>query len=181
MVTGEIIYRSQSEVKAFEPSIVFILTGLCSLTAIDKTSRIVKLHHATSCEAVISYEKDMLSVDQALKSMLKPKQVKVIFATIIGMDICRYNRCVDPTDNMLSQQATLNESVRMVNSVIVRRNSEFNLATPWLQRLVHRYNKGKVTNSYFRLDNDGCHLSDFVLSFWAKELDVAIRKNTVCE
>lgn len=97
--------------------------------------------------------------------------------TITGMDLCRYNRWETPTEDTLVQQAVLNESVQMVKNLIIRRNSELGLATPWLQRLVHRYNNGKVTNSYTRLDWDGCHLWEMISSYWARELNTTIMKN----
>lgn len=174
--TSEIIQRSQMEILSFEPTHVFVLTGLCSITAIQRPSRQVYVRNDNPHQTAAHYLKEMQTVDQLVKSMLEPKVVNVIFATITGMDICIYNKCETPTTAMQCHQEILDQSVKCVNDVIIQRNSELGFPTPWLHRLIHRNKQGKTTNSYHRLDSDGCHLTDPVLAYWAKELNNAILK-----
>lgn len=174
--TSEIVHRARFEIKAYEPNYVVILTGLCSVTMLHKPSRSVSLRYPSPTTSAAQYEKDMLATDQAIKMLLHPKVVDTIFATITGMNLSVYNMDSAQIPGLVYDQEILDKTVISVNKAIIQRNSEMGLPTPWLHRLVHRYKQGKTSANYYRLAEDGCHLTDPILTYWAKELDVAITK-----
>lgn len=105
---------------------------------------------------------DMINTETAIRNILPRSKVKVIFATIVGMDIARYNKAIQSQD-LLSKQIILNDSIKAVNNRLILRNTNKDVATPWLHRMVHSNKKGKSINSYHLLTPDGCHLMDYLI------------------
>lgn len=167
--TSDIVSRAILEIKAYEPSQVYILTGICSITYLNRIS----LSQVPSAWGSIGslqgwYATNNKSNQPATSSV----QTSHHFCTN------HWPRRVDITDYLTSQQNIINDSVRLINSTIIQRNSASNLATPWLQRTIHRNKNKKTTNGYYRLAPDGCHLNQAILETWAKELTVAVKKNS---
>lgn len=93
---------------------------------------------------------------------------KLVMAPITGMDLTSYNG--SKSLNIDNQQALLNQSVINVNTEIARFNRLNNVFTPWTSRIVHHRHRQKYHARYEKLSDDGCHLSDEILQYWAQSL-----------
>lgn len=176
--TREIVTRAALEIKAYEPSQIYILTGICSITHLNRSYHTVSPRFPCPEEAARSYENDMQQVVLQINHLLHRRKPLIIFAPVVGLDMAKYNRRTDITDYLTPQQQIINNSVKSINAVIIQRNSALDIATPWLQRTIHRNKNGKTTNGYYRLAPDGCHLSQNLREIWARELTTAVKKNT---
>lgn len=157
---------------------IYILAGLCDITVKDPLSKCVTNRHASTAVALAIYQSEMNKAQEEIKAMLKYRApVKVIFAPVTGMNLAVYNKRQNNQMDEVSQRQ-LNESIAVVNSTIINRNTLLGLATPWTHSVIHRRTRTSFSNLYHKLSGDGCHLSPPVLTHWAETLQDATYRNT---
>lgn len=163
-------------VLSYKPHMIYILVGICDVTYL--TSRdpwTVALRHPTIQSTVSHY---MYGIDRAHQDLyslhnLVGHKMMIIFPTLTGMDIGRYNAY--PQGLISPQQVTLNRPVIRINRHITAMNRSMSIYTPFLATPVHPRCRRRYRFAYARLV-DGCHPSDHLCFIWANKLfDNALR------
>lgn len=176
--SGAKLYQSTrlaiNYIKAFLPDQIYILSGINTMTKLDKRTRIVTLAAPERNKIVQIYQDEMNFSLALLRKNINTK-TKVIFAPLIGMNLSSYNKTTAESESV--NQGILNDALLDINSVIIAMNKSNQCKTPWTQSLVHRYFRGKYHHYYERLDEDGCHLKEEVLDNWSLKLKTAIQAN----
>lgn len=98
----------------------------------------------------------------------------IIITPVTGMDLEKYNKM---KSNFISrQQELLDQSVTRVNTEIARYNRLNGVPTPWCSRLVLHRSRRSYHTRYNKLSDDGCHLTDEVILYWANMIVDTINK-----
>lgn len=154
----------------YKPHMIYVLVGICDVTyLISRNPPSVALRYP-SVQATVSYY--MHGIDRAHQGIyslhnLVGHQIMVIFPTLTGMDIRRYNAY--PRDLISPQQVTLNQAVININRLITAMNRSMGIFTPFLATPVHPRCRRRYRFAYDRLV-DGCHPSDHLCYLWANKL-----------
>lgn len=152
------------------PILIYILCGICDLTRL--TSR--RPNHAVlrynSVHDCVYYF--MCSIDSAISCIFALQEllgyhIMVIFPTMTGMDLGRYNRY--PPGLYSPQQHVLNAAVLRINREITALNFSMSISTPFLATAVHPRRRQHNRFVYARL-YDVCHLSYRLNAYWARRL-----------
>lgn len=154
----------------FKPHMVYVLPGICDLTyLISRNPPSVALRYPTVQASVNYFMQGIDYAHQGIYSLHRiiGHQIMVIFPTLTGMDIRRYNGY--PLDLSSPQQSTLNQSVININRAITGLNRSMGIYTPFLATPVHPRCRRRFRFAYARL-TDGCHPSDHLCSLWADKL-----------
>lgn len=152
------------------PQIIYILCGVCDLTRLtSRNPNHVVLRYNTVQDLVYHY---MCSIDSAISRIfalhpLVGHYIMVVFPTLTGMDLSRYNRY--PPGLFSPQQYILNVAVLRINRAITALNYAMHISTPFLATAVHPRRRQHNRFVYARL-YDGCHLSYRLNSYWARRL-----------
>lgn len=155
---------------ATRPRIIYILCGICDLTRLtSRNPNHVTLRFTTAHELVYYY---MCNVDLALSQIfamnsLVGHHMMVIFPTMTGMDLRRYNRY--PPGLFSPHQHILNIAILRINRAITALNYSMSISTPFLATAVHPRRRYHNRFIYARL-YDGCHLSHRLNFYWARRL-----------
>lgn len=169
----EAVRSAKAAISWRAPSILIIQNGICDVTKLDRSTRLVSLAHNSYLPLVQEYKESMDIASHFIKILLDGMECKVVFAHIVGMDMAKWNNQPYPHP----QQELLDSAIHNINIEINCFNSERNAVTPWLARDVHHNNKGRHRTRYNRLAEDGVHLSDYLKPRWALEFVSAITKN----
>lgn len=180
--SGAKLYRStklaENEIKRQQPDHIYILAGINSITKLNKRTREVTLIADDKNKIAQQYKDEMNFALASLRKICK-NDTKIIFAPITGMDLSRYNK-VDASA-LSESQNVLDETVIEINNIIIAQNATHNYKTPWTHGIIHRYFRGKYHFMYDKLDEDGCHLTDLIRSFWGRKIISAIAANCLVD
>lgn len=146
---------------------IYVLTGICDITyLISRNPHSVALRQPTVQATVNHY---MYGIDRAHQGIYSlhgsvGHPIMIIFPTITGMDIRRYNGY--PEDLISPQQITLNRAVININRHLTAMNKSMGIYTPFLSTPVHPRCRHRYRFVYYHLV-DGCHPSDHLCALWA--------------
>lgn len=161
----------------FKPHMIYVLVGICDVTyLISRNPWSVALRHPSVQGTVSHYMHGIDRAHQDLYSLhhLIGHQIMVIFPTLTGMDIGRYNAY--PRNLVSPQQVTLNRAVININRLVTAMNCSMHIYTPFLATPVHPRCRHHYRFAYARLV-DGCHPSDHLCALWADKLYVNALRN----
>ena len=96
----------------------------------------------------------------------------IVFCPLIGLDLYR----VVP-GSTLAQQEIINNTVWSSNIELSRMKEVNSFYYPFLASPVHRIENGKQGSYYHHLAMDGLHLSEQIITSWAKQLVKAFGRN----
>lgn len=106
----------------------------------------------------------MKEVTYHLSIKLTEKPYALTFCPITGMDILKYNK----EETKHPEQDTLDEIIREINRIITAHNKINHAITPWVSADIHYNKKGGCKKTrYYKLADDGLHLSDEIKEKWA--------------
>lgn len=146
------------------PDHVIVLAGICDVTQIDRTTRVVSLREMNKDLLIDRFKGQMDIIRHHLSIFLTEKKHKLTFCHVIGMDLALYNH--QPGEH--PHQTLLDEMITDVNHSITAFNEENEVITPWTAKEVHRNKKGgKKSARYQKLAPDGLHLTDEMREKWA--------------
>lgn len=176
--SGAKLYQSvklaQSQILKDVPDQIYILSGLNSMTKLDRKTRKVTLI-AERDDNIVQHYIDEMNFSTALLRKVINKKTKIIFAPLIGMDLAVYNGTNPELE--VNNQNIFNSALIDINNAVIAQNTSNHCKTPWIHTCVHRYFRGKHHFNYEKLDPDGCHLTDDIRQFWARKLVVSIQAN----
>lgn len=171
---AELIRDTSKDLIWMAPSQIYVLAGICDITALDRENMTVSLQEDTIETLVGKVEGSMDAARHHLSIMLIEKPYKLIFCPTVGMDMAKYNRIEDRH----TQQDLLDEMVVCMNHTIIAFNKTNKVLTPWINKDIHHNKKGgRKTTRYYKLADDGLHLSDEIREKWASTLYDAILKS----
>lgn len=168
---------ARSAILSYKPSLVYVLSGICTITRITSRDPWTAGLHTRSVEGTVSmYITALDRAHQEIYSMSRSigKPIMIIFPTLTGMNFTKYNSY--PDDLYSPLQRILNMAVYEINRYIVAMNRATNFKTPFLAASVHPRCRNKYRNSYDKL-YDGCHPSRYLCRIWAYKLWANSAKN----
>lgn len=171
------VHKSIHQLREVRWTQVYLLSGLCSITYKDASTKRVSLRQEDPAVAVQALKSEVLYCINTIRSTIDSAKIKCIVAPITGMDLKQYNNNISVAEND-TQQTILNEIIIKANEFIVDINAGNCVPTPWTSRLVHKRNRGSFVHNYALLAKDGCHLSDRLRLHWASALSDAVTKNS---
>lgn len=168
---------ARSTILNFKPTMVYILTGICSITRI--TSREpwsvalrIPTVSGTVTQFLIALDKDYQDIF-ALSSLVG-HPIMIVTPTLSGLDFTVYNSY--PEDLISPHQRVLNAAILEINRRIVALNRAMSIKTPFLASFVHP--RCRHTNRFvYNKLTDGCHPSTTLCRNWALKLWHNFRKN----
>lgn len=170
------IDKAEIVLKNYPWKLIFCLAGICDLTVMDHTTRLVHIrdHNIQNMNELyynsIRYAEDRISYLSPTNT-----QPRCIFAPVTGLDLARYNKRPNHPDD-INGQLLLNEAITLVNTTVTKANSTNGVPTPWTSRIIHRRLRTSFSNYYEKLSVDGCHLSKSVRYHWAESLQNTVLK-----
>lgn len=156
----------------WSPQIILVLNGICHVTQLDRRTRLVSLRY-NEPRAILEYNESMDIVCHHLKILLDRKPARVVFSQIVGLDIAKFNGEFAPNP----QQEELDSTICSINVEINSFNSANNVISPWLAREIHKNTKGRKKTRYYKLGEDGVHLTPELQERWASEILASLHKN----
>lgn len=156
----------------WSPQLILILNGICDITQLERQTRLVSLRY-NEARAILEYNESMDIVCHHLRILLDGKPARVIFSQIVGLDIAKHNGEVMPSPH----QEELDSTITSINVEINRFNNANNTISPWLARDIHKNNKGYKKTRYYKLGEDGVHLTPELQQRWASEILASLHKN----
>lgn len=165
--------RSRHEIMRYKPKQIYILSGINNLTNLDRSTRQVQIQKRNPFKAADLFTDELKNTYNYITN-LTGIDIKIITAPVTGMSLASYNGRMlqDPEDQNL-----LNDTVIEINNRITALKEGNGVQTPWTSAIIHRHYRGKFHFSYHRLNMDGCHLTDEIREFWAKNLASALEYN----
>lgn len=168
---------ARSTILHFKPSIIYNLTGICTITRI--TSRdpwTAGLRYPTVLGTTSLFIEAM---DQAYQeffslSSLIGKPIMIVFPTQVGLDFTIYNNY--PADLVSPHQRILNNAISEINRYIITLNRAMHIRTPFLSAPIHPRCRHRNRATYTKLI-DGCHPSEELCEIWAQKLARNVRQN----
>lgn len=146
------------------PDIIIVVAGICDITQLDRVHWTVSLQDEDVSCTVDGIVGCMDATRHHLSIVLTEKPHKVIFCHIVGMDMAKFNKM----EGKHPQQEVLDETITQVNQSITAFNKGNGMLTPWTSQDIHRNKKGgRKTTRYYKLDEDGLHLSQEIREKWA--------------
>lgn len=146
------------------PDIIIVLAGICDVTQLNRSQWTVSLQDEDINCTIDGIVGCMDATRHHLSIVLTEKPHRIIFGHIVGMDIAKFNR----SEQKHPQQDTLDEMITQVNHHITAFNKENAMLTPWTSQDIHRNKKGgRKTTRYYKLAEDGLHLSNEIREKWA--------------
>lgn len=160
--SGATLYQSVklalSYIKRFTPDQIYILSGLNSMTQLDKKTRKVSLI-APEKQKIVQHYADEMNFVMALLRKNVDTETKIIFVPVTGMNLATYNKTTMEVEQVY--QSIFNDALLEINKATIAQNVSNHCKTPWLHTFVHRYFRGKHHFYYEKLDADGCHLEEW--------------------
>lgn len=156
------VRASKTKLLWWTPRMIIIMNGICDVTWLDRQTRQVGLKTNKS-QAVTEYKESMDIVNHHIKILLDGNPVKVIFAQIVGLDIAKHNQELSPNPEQVELDATINS----INVEIDSFNSGNDVISPWLARDIHKNTKAQKKSRYYKLGEDGVHLTPDLKKKWA--------------
>lgn len=152
--------------------VIIIMTGICDLTYLDRTTRQVSIASTDVDKLVSDLEYNMDMVQHHLRVMSVGSVPKVVFGQLIGMDMSIYNGRDAPDQ----YQEALDSAVIRINARIAEFNANNSVSMPWTATAVHHNQKnGRKVTRYCRLAPDGLHLTEDLRDKWVTAIDRAIK------
>lgn len=180
--SGAKLYQSiklaQSQIKREAPDQIYILSGLNSMTQLNRKTRKVSLIAPLKSSIVQNYT-DEMNFSITMLRKITGKETKIIFAPVIGMNLAVYNGTTVEQES--NNQTIFNDALLDINTAIIAQNNSNHCKTPWIHTCVHRYFRGKYHFNYEKLDSDSCHLTEEIRNFWARKLIVSIKANQIAD
>lgn len=171
-ITGAVRETSKQMVW-LAPRLVIVFAGICDITTLNRTTRVLTMADPTPEEAIDRYEGQMDYIRHHLTIMLMERPFKVVFCELIGADLAVYNHM----NHEHPQQKQLEEVILGINAKIVGFNVGNEMPTPWTAREVHHQKKSKTKVSrYQKLADDGLHLGEELKEKLARTLHMYIAK-----
>lgn len=169
---------ARSTILSFRPNIVYILTGICSLTKItsrDPWSAGLRVPSVRGTVSAFFTALDKSYQDIFALSSLVGHPIMIITPTQTGMDFTVYNSY--PEDLISPHQRILNASILDINRQIVSLNRSMSIKTPFLGSFIHPRCRHRNRFVYSKLA-DGCHPSLELCQSWPSKLWHNFRKNS---
>lgn len=148
---------ARSTILSFKPSLIYILTGLCTVTKITSRDPWTAGLRTRSVGGTVSiYLRALDQTHQEIYSMshLVGKPIMIIFPTLTGMNFTTYNSY--PSDLVSPLQRILNTAILEINRYVVAMNRATNIKTPFLAASIHPRCRHRYRHSFARL-LDGVH------------------------
>lgn len=161
-----------------KPSIVYVLTGICSLTKITDRDpwtaslRIPTVEGTTNLflEGMDKAYREIFSLSSRVGN-----PIMVVFPTQTGLNFTAYNSY--PDDLRSPHQKILNSAITEINRYIVSMNSAVHIRTPFLAASSHPRCRRRYRSTYTKL-TDGCHPSSELCEIWAYKLALNACRNS---
>lgn len=158
------------------PKYLVILGGLCDMTVLDRTTRLVKLRHTDSDNLVNHMHQQVVQATELAKQFFP--EMKIIFGEVCGIDIDTYNRRngLDDPHVVLAaisqqfHQTVLNASIEKINNIIRQHNRRNRVPHPRFARKLHVVSSGRLTSHRYRLLHNGITPQPVILSDWARQI-----------
>lgn len=168
------VKESEKLLNWWRPKQIYIMCGICDITAKNKFTKEVLLREQDVDKSVQSITDSVDTVSHFIKILMDGYHYRLIFTEIIGMNMATYNK----TEYPHPQQNELNTTVERINTELVETNSKNNVIGPWIAREVHRNMKnGRKTHRYQKLTDDGLHITPEMRQTWVQDFLRAMHKN----
>lgn len=191
---GKVISYSKNYIIKYKPTHVYNLAGICDVT-IKETGK-VRLARDDIESASAYIESEICEAENDVASLVE-HELKYIHAPITGMYIAAYNSRkskkrkrgaetpeVKETASSDGEKVEYTEEQNQLNDIIIATNKKiaaFNernkMETPWTSSIIHKSDSNGFRHEYRKLKPDGCHLTEEVRNFWARELADVVKKN----
>lgn len=168
---------ARTTILSFKPTMVYILTGLCSITCITSRDPWTAGLRTRSVGGTVSrYLRALDCAHQEIYSMssIIGSPIMIVIPTLTGMNFTTYNSY--PSDLVSPLQRILNASIAEINRYVVAMNRATRVKTPFLAASVHPRCRHRYRNSFVKL-LDGVHPSQDLCAVWAYKLYVNAMKN----
>lgn len=161
---------ARSTIISFRPTMVYILTGICTITKITSRNPWTAGLRSPSVSGTTSLF--LIALDKVYQDIFALSQIvghpiMLITPTQSGMDFTKYNSY--PEDLVSPHQRILNAAILDINRRIIALNRSMRIKTPFLGSFTHprcnRHNR-VVYNKMV----DGCHPSIELCQAWARKL-----------
>lgn len=168
---------ARSTIIRYKPHLVFILTGICTITRI--TSR--DPWTAGLCSPTVNGTINLFltNLDLAYQGIYSLSTqighpIMIVTPTQTGIDFTNYNSY--PEDLISPHQKVLNVAILEINRQIVSQNRAMSIKTPFLGSYTHPRCKHRNRVVYNKLE-DGCHPTPELAQAWAHKLWTNSLKN----
>lgn len=171
---ADLIRDTSKELIWMAPTQIYVLAGICDVTHLNRQTMTVSLEEESTEILVGKTEGSMDAARHHLSIVLTEAPYKLMFCPTVGMDMAKYNGL----PNRHAQQDHLDEMIISMNHAIIAFNKANHVLTPWTNKEI-RHNKkgGRKDTRYYKLADDGLHLSEETKKKWALTLYNAILKN----
>lgn len=168
--TEDVADFARASIEHFRPNIVYILTGICTLTKI--TSREPWTAGLRSPSVHGSVNLFLIAMDKAFQDIYSMSNIvghpiMIVFPTQTGMNFTMYNNY--PSDLISPHQKILNNAINEINRYIVSLNKSMLVKTPFLGSTTHPRCRHHF-RSIFTKTTDGCHPTWELCQIWAYKL-----------
>lgn len=165
------VWVAKTKLLWWSPQLILVLNGLCDVTQLERQTRLVSLRN-NEARAILEYKESMDIVCHHLRILFDRNPTQVI-SQIVGLDIAKHNGEVLPSP----QEEELDSTINSINVEINKFNSANNTISPWLARDIHKNTKGHKKTRYYKLGEDGVHLTQDLQQRWASEILASLHKN----
>ena len=155
-----------------EVSTLYINAGINDVTRKPHGQKSLYIPYDSAAEVV------NMVMERVRRCYLRIKQnhpnLKIVFMTITGIDIMRYNK----THTVHPDQDMINTSMVKLNEEILKYNQSHSCRTPMIHEVVHyKPGQGRPTKHYYSRLIDGLHPTARTVSKWGKIIARAVELN----
>lgn len=163
--------------------IVYIMAGIPDICT--KIKDPVQNYEECYFDQSTSKVDEIKSILDYISITLSSINCKVVFIPVTTMNIEKWNfhrlkvgktKFLKHKSNYFGMQNELNEFIHQINNYMTEINAHNNLATPFVQSLVHKSTGAKIRYAYKKLE-DGVHPSVKLIEAWIKKISKAMREN----
>lgn len=169
---------ARSTILRNKPHLVYLLTGICSITMITSRDPWTAGLHVPSVNGTVTlFLTNLDTAHQGIFS-LSPQvghPIMVITPTQSGLDFTTYNSY--PEDLTSPHQRILNASILEINRRITYMNKAMSIKTPFIGSFTHPRCRHHNRMVYTKLE-DGCHPTPHLAQAWAYKLSKNFLKNS---